>query len=59
MDSKQQGYVTEQTALQHLQSAGLALVERNFSSKYGEIDLVMTEADVLVFVEVRYRKSAA
>ena len=39
-----------------LRRAGLALIERNFRCKHGEIDLIMWDQDVLVFVEVRYRR---
>ncbi|MFC4819445.1 YraN family protein [Dokdonella ginsengisoli] len=49
----------EDVALAHLQRAGLGLVERNFSCRYGEIDLVMREGEVVVFVEVRYRRGGA
>ncbi len=38
-----------------LQSAGLRILERNFSCKLGEIDLVCRDGDTLVFVEVRSR----
>lgn len=48
----------EDVALAHLQGAGLVLVTRNFSCRYGEIDLVMRDGEVVVFVEVRYRRSA-
>ncbi len=34
----------------------MKLVERNFSSRHGEIDLVMRENATLVFVEVRMRR---
>ena len=47
----------EEAAERHLQQQGLQPVERNFNSRGGEIDLVMCEADTLVFVEVRFRKS--
>ncbi len=33
----------------------MALVMRNFRCRLGEIDLIMTDDDCLVFVEVRYR----
>lgn len=46
----------EQLALEHLQRAGLQLVERNFQTRFGELDLVMREAGTLVFAEVRYRR---
>lgn len=32
---------------------------RNFRRRGGEIDIVMLDGDTLVFVEVRYRRSAA
>jgi putative endonuclease len=35
------------------------VVTRNFSKKFGELDLVMLDGQTLVFVEVRYRRSAA
>lgn len=49
----------ESSALKHLQEKGLTLVERNFNSKVGEIDLIMSERDILVFVEVRFRKAGS
>ncbi|HEY6984808.1 MAG TPA: YraN family protein [Rhodanobacteraceae bacterium] len=47
----------EDIALAHLERAGLVLIVRNFSCRYGEIDLVMRERDTVVFVEVRYRRT--
>jgi putative endonuclease len=59
--SKQVGDAAEDAALQHLQGAGLRLLERNYRTPGrggGEIDLVMRAPDgTLVFVEVRQRKS--
>ena len=50
---------SEDLANWYLQWQGLALVERNYHCRWGEIDLVMTDArtgeTILVFVEVRYR----
>ena len=47
----------ETIALDHLQGAGLQLVQRNFRSKAGEIDLICRDGEELVFVEVRYRSN--
>ena len=47
----------EDIALAHLERAGLALIARNYTCRYGEIDLVMRDRDVVVFVEVRYRSA--
>ena len=40
-----------------LRRRGLRTVDRNFHCRAGEIDLIMLDGPVLVFVEVRYRRS--
>lgn len=57
--TKHQGDFFEQAALDYLLEQKLNLIERNFRSKSGEIDLIMQEHEFLVFVEVKYRKSSA
>ena len=53
------GRRAETFALAYLLLRGLRLVERNYSVRGGEIDLVMIDRRTLsiVFVEVRYRRS--
>lgn len=58
MTSNDIGSQAENLALQHLEQQGLNLIERNYHCRGGEIDLIMVDNSVLVFVEVRYRKSA-
>lgn len=41
-----------------LTQSGLTFIERNISSRFGEIDLIFQDHDCLVFVEVRFRKQA-
>jgi putative endonuclease len=53
------GDAGEDAALLHLQKHGLTLVERNFSCRGGELDLVMRDGATVVFVEVRRRASSA
>ncbi|MDX1481171.1 MAG: YraN family protein, partial [Woeseiaceae bacterium] len=55
LDRQSLGKRKEKEALRFLQQRGLELVERNFRSRFGEIDLVMRDEDCLVVVEVRYR----
>ncbi|HQQ63519.1 MAG TPA: YraN family protein [Pseudomonadales bacterium] len=55
--SRAHGQAVEQVACRYLQQQGLVLVDSNFNSRGGELDLVMTDKDTLVFVEVRFRKS--
>ncbi|MDY1548451.1 YraN family protein [Luteibacter sahnii] len=49
----------EGAARSFLEVRGLRFVHGNFLCRHGEIDLVMREGDTVVFVEVRYRHSAA
>lgn len=51
------GDKVETLALQWLLQQGLKLVTRNYRCRGGEIDLIMLDAEQLVFVEVRYRKN--
>lgn len=52
---KQVGDKGEQIAADFLCRKGYQLLERNFISRYGEIDLVALENDCVVFVEVKTR----
>src|SRR3954463_15968508 len=54
-DRQMQGRAGEDEALEYLTQRGLTLVERNFRCKGGEIDLIMQQHAMLVFVEVRKR----
>jgi putative endonuclease len=47
----------EDIALAHAQRDGWRLLARNFNCRYGELDLVMRDGEIVVFVEVRYRQS--
>lgn len=50
------GKTAEKLALKHLKSQGLTLVTENYHCRYGEIDLIMSKAETLIFVEVKYRE---
>jgi len=51
------GQKAEQEALNFLKQQGLKLITQNYYCRQGEIDLVMSDQQTLVFIEVRYRKS--
>ena len=55
MDRQKKGQHGESAALRFLQRHNLELLETNFHTRWGEIDLVMRDGDSVVFVEVRYR----
>jgi putative endonuclease len=52
------GAAFEQRACKELQRAGLELLACNYTTRYGELDLVMMDGDTVVFVEVRHRLSS-
>lgn len=50
------GRIAEEIARDYLNSRfGLVLLERNYRTPHGEIDLIMKDGDVTVFIEVRSR----
>lgn len=51
--------MAERLAQRYLCEQGLRLVAKNYRCPHGEIDLVMRDAEHLVFVEVRYRRRPA
>lgn len=56
--SKAQGDYHEKQALAYLKKRGLTLVQQNFYSRFGEIDLIMLDAKQLVFIEVKARSQS-
>ena len=46
----------EELALRYLTQQGYELVERNYRTRYGELDLVLRHQDTLVFAEVKLRR---
>ncbi|MAB97856.1 MAG: YraN family protein [Pseudomonadaceae bacterium] len=50
------GKDAEALACDFLKQQGLRLITQNWSCRRGELDLVMLDADTVVFVEVRYRR---
>lgn len=49
----------EELALRRLLAEGYELVERNYRTRYGEIDLILRHADSLIFVEVKLRRGTS
>ena len=59
MLSKQQdfGKKSESIATGHLKKHGYKILEQNYRTKLGEIDIIAKDKDTLVFVEVKARSS--
>lgn len=54
---KSLGNFGEQIAVQYLQEQGYKILETNFYTRYGEIDLICQKNNVIIFVEVKTRTS--
>lgn len=51
------GRLGEQQAVDYLAGRGYLILDRNWRSRIGEIDIVARDGDVLVFVEVKTRST--
>lgn len=56
-NNRRTGAEAEEKAARYLEQRGMRILERNFRSRRGEIDLIGVEDDYLVFVEVKFRAS--
>jgi putative endonuclease len=57
---QQLGRSGEDLAAEHLQRRGCTIVERNYRTRWGELDIVALDATTrtMIFVEVKTRRSA-
>lgn len=57
MDKQELARWGEETAQNYLEVRGIRIVEKNYRTQYGEIDLIGFENDDLIFFEVKTRSS--
>ncbi len=57
--NRETGRVGEKIALEYLLTKDYELITMNYSTRFGEIDLIMRDKDKLVFVEVKTKKGLA
>ncbi len=53
------GRYGEDLAVRHLQQMGMVILERNYRSRFGEVDIIARDGDVLVVCEVKTRTTEA
>ncbi|MDR0724022.1 MAG: YraN family protein [Endomicrobium sp.] len=51
------GFDKEKKAIKHIKNLKYKILATNFTTNFGEIDIIAKDKDILVFIEVRYRKS--
>lgn len=54
--NREKGDIGEDAALTYLVQNGYVILERNFSTRYGEIDIIARDKEYTVFIEVKSRK---
>lgn len=53
--NRQKGGEGEEIAAKYLRKRGYQILEQNYSVKFGEIDLVVSQNNILIFVEVKLK----
>jgi putative endonuclease len=56
LNNRLSGAWGEDLALRYLARKGYALIERNYRTRYGELDLILRRGSTIVFVEVKMRR---
>lgn len=51
--SREKGNIAEDKACTYITDEGFSIVERNFYSRFGEIDIIAIKEEVLHFIEVK------
>lgn len=51
--SREKGSIAEDKAALYLEENGFMILQRNYYSRFGEIDIIATKEDVIHFVEVK------
>ncbi len=57
MDNKKKGNYGEEVARIYLENKGYSILECQYRTKHGEIDIIALDDKTLVFIEVKYRKT--
>lgn len=57
MTTKEIGDFGERAVCRYLKKRGMKIVERNFRTRAGELDIIARDGDVTVFIEVKTRKT--
>jgi putative endonuclease len=56
-NTRETGSSGEERAVEFLRRKGLSIIRRNYRTPHGEIDIVAEDGSVIVFVEVKLRRS--
>lgn len=57
MNTRKTGAGAEDVAIKYIVANGIEPVERNYTTPYGEADIIAKEGSVFVFIEVKARRN--
>lgn len=57
--ARQVGNAGETRATEYLEKIGYQIIERNFTTRYGELDIIARDGEIIAVVEVKTRKDAS
>ncbi|MCC6543536.1 MAG: YraN family protein [Nitrospirae bacterium] len=58
LNNRTKGRQGEERAEEYLKTKGYNIIERNYSNRFGEIDIIARDGSTLVFIEVKTRNSS-
>ena len=56
-EKRRRGNMGEDFAAEYLEGKGYEIIERNFNTRLGEIDIIAKRGNTMVFIEVKRRKT--
>lgn len=57
--TKQKGDIGENIATDYLEKRNFKIIEKQYRKRFGEIDIIASDNNTIVFIEVKLRKSSA
>ncbi|MBS4536066.1 YraN family protein [Clostridium sp. D2Q-14] len=57
-ENRNKGNYGEQTAIEYLLNKDYKILEKNFTTKIGEVDIIAKDNDIVVFIEVKLRRNS-
>lgn len=58
MSTREVGALGENIAVSHLKKSGYKILEKNFATHFGEIDIIAKDKKIIAFIEVKLRRTA-
>lgn len=58
-ENRNKGNLGEERALNYIKDKKYQVLEKNFTTKIGEIDLIAKDKDIVVFIEVKLRRNSS